>query len=437
MGKKYVVSSFMYSTGLNEQVLTTMENYCTENDAELILMPLQGKHKDDDFIPERIRQYVGNKDIKFNSNVRAVNFNLLPQQIDPATGLGRFTHSEGTYIVPHTKQRLKVVPNSNTEHSKVFLTTGTVSKPNYKDNRIGNIAKRDHRYGGIVLDVEGNKYFHYRPLTFQVNGKMCDMGTKYDGLKSYYIRPEALVFGDLHMGSTNPKVNKANLQLIEELNPKRVVLHDMFDGYSINHHALGNSFALLKAEKKYGSSLQTELKFVAKELGKYLAATSDDTQVVIVKSNHDEVIDRWLRESRYIVEPQNTLIGHKLFLGMNEGKDPLQSGLELYMTIPDRVKFLSRDDDYKVRGVQLGAHGDLGANGARGSMRTKETAYGKSITGHTHTPEILRDTYVVGTSTELKLDYNRGLSSWMNTHGILHDTGKVQLINIIRGKYRT
>ena len=85
---------------------------------------------------------------------------------------------------------------------------------------------------------------------------------------------------------------------------------------------------------------------------------------------------------------------------------------------------------------KLGVHGDKGANGAKGSIHEKERSYGKSITGHTHTPEILRNTYIVGTSTTLQLANNVGPSSWLSTNAMLWGDGRVQLINVIGGKYK-
>ena len=108
----------------------------------------------------------------------------------------------------------------------------------------------------------------------------------------------------------------------------------------------------------------------------------------------------------------------------------------MFYSTPKNVIFLKRDQDYKVRHWQLGAHGDKGGNGAKGSVKSREKAYGQSITGHTHTPEMLRRTIIVGTSTYLQLRYNEGPSSWMNTHALLYDTGKVQLVNIINGAWR-
>ena len=121
---------------------------------------------------------------------------------------------------------------------------------------------------------------------------------------------------------------------------------------------------------------------------------------------------------------------------MVDDQDPVAVGLAMIGRIPKNVRFLDYDDDYKIRGVQLGSHGDKGMSGGRSSMRSREYAHGTSITGHSHTPEILRNTYIVGTSTFLRLPYTKGsASSWMNTNAILYDNGSVQLLNIIDGQW--
>ena len=97
---------------------------------------------------------------------------------------------------------------------------------------------------------------------------------------------------------------------------------------------------------------------------------------------------------------------------------------------------MRRDEDLKVANVQLGAHGDKGPNGSRGSLKGMHRSYGDSVTGHSHTPGILHGAWAVGTSSYLKLSYNQGPSSWMQAHCIVYDDGSRQLVNIIDGKWR-
>ena len=65
-----------------------------------------------------------------------------------------------------------------------------------------------------------------------------------------------------------------------------------------------------------------------------------------------------------------------------------------------------------------------------------ETAAPRVIRGHTHTPEIMRNVFTVGTSSRFDLDYNKGQASkWMHTHGFLWQYGIPQLINVIDGQW--
>ena len=103
---------------------------------------------------------------------------------------------------------------------------------------------------------------------------------------------------------------------------------------------------------------------------------------------------------------------------------------------PTRVLWYDRDTEYKVAGIELGQHGDLGLNGSRGSLSQSEKAYGDCVVGHSHHSNIMRGAWRVGTSTKLKLDYNRGPSSWNQSHCLVYFDGSRQLINIIDSKWR-
>ena len=70
-------------------------------------------------------------------------------------------------------------------------------------------------------------------------------------------------------------------------------------------------------------------------------------------------------------------------------------------------------------------------------MKSKENDFGKSITGHMHSPQILRETYIVGTMLPFNMPYIRGTSSgWAHTHALLWENKTVQMVNVIDGKYK-
>ena len=433
---RYVITSAQYNAPVYYNLMNWLENYCKINDADLIILPMRGQNIKEDEMCARVRMHNQvTSDYKLNDKIRISNYEILPQQIDPITGLARFTQSDVSTVFASPKQRLKVVPNSNSKLPKVLMTTGAVTQPNYRDNRIGRIGRNDHTPGALVVETIGNTEYHFRQLSSLKNGVFYDLGNKYDGAKDPISeRLEVMVVGDWHFGDTNKRIRKETFEMIKQYNPKRLILHDFFNGYSISHHEQNDIVAL--SRKKNKLNLDKELKFAARELRKFVDVAGDDTEIVVVKSNHDEWIDRYLQEARFVKEPQNALIGAELFAEFIRGEDPLFAGLSKHYDIPDNVTFLNRDQDYKVRGWQLGSHGDKGANGGRPGIRSIEHAHGKSITAHSHTPQIFRNAWVIGTSTNLNLGYNQGLSSWMNTHAFLHRNSRPQLVNVIHGKHK-
>ncbi|MCK4816613.1 hypothetical protein KA005_12660, partial [bacterium] len=79
--------------------------------------------------------------------------------------------------------------------------------------------------------------------------------------------------------------------------------------------------------------------------------------------------------------------------------------------------------------------GHRGANGSRGTPR-QFTKIGPKVThGHVHSPSIIEGVYTCGVSGVLDMVYNKGPSSWAQTHCIQYSNGKRALITIINGKY--
>lgn len=419
---------------VNKPFYDNLKSYCKKEGAELYICPIRGAYKNDvELDSTLINENIIYKNMNLNSNVKVMSYDVVPQQIDPLTGLIRFTQDDKTTILPATKIRMKPVPNSNKKIPKVLLTTGAITQPNYKDNRIGNIAKYDHKYGAVVVEVLNNKNYHYRHLSANKNGTFYDLGYRYDEKGKHKERPEVMVLGDWHTGVVDKKVRKATEDMIQLYKPKNVFIHDFFNADSINHH---NEGKIIERYSTKDISLEKELGNLTKELQWFINTCSKDTNIYIVKSNHDEFLNRYLTEGRFVKDIQNVYLASKLLTASLEGKDPLKHFLETQMKLPNNVFLLDRDQDIKIRGYQLGNHGDLGANGSRNSLRTQEYANGKSIIGHSHSPEVFRNLYKVGTSTHLRLGYNRGYSNWMNTHAMLYKNSQVQLINIINGKYK-
>ena len=230
---------------------------------------------------------------------------------------------------------------------------------------------------------------------------------------------------------------QANYEMIKYFNPKRLLLHDTFNGHSINPHEAHNLIGRSRNWKSGRLDLETELRECGEELKNLTRAMKG--QVYVVKSNHDVFLERYLQDGKFLNEPWNAELAIRLGYELAIGNDPLKEGIKLTSGIPKRLNFLELTSDLKVEGYQLASHGHKGNSGSRNaSIRSRETAHGgKSITGHSHTPEILRDTIIVGTSTRLNLPYTDGSAgSWLAANAVLYKGGQVQLFPVVNGKWR-
>lgn len=436
--KKYLITGAEYGEYPEYKFLRNLEEYAKKKGATLVVLPYAKipSHylKFTPPLSPLLASYAVEKDTLLCKNLELRRYNVTAQQIKPLTGLTRLVSSHKSAIIGSPKQHMLPSANSNDGGlPKVLISTGTCTKANYTQTRTGRIAKQDHTLGAVYVEVRGSK-FHFRNIRASSTGQgFTDLGYRQDGENSRNVNAEAIILGDLHTGYTNEKAFKLGLDLIKKHNPKHILLHDLFDGRSVNHHEQNNY--INKAKDYLNQDLHAELKLCGKQLSR-IRAVAKDSNIVVVKSNHDEFLDRYLNAGKYSVDPRQLRISCLCTTAMLDGKDPLKAGIESAYGHCSDALFLGRDEDYKILGYQLGAHGDKGANGSRGSYMQAVSHTGKSISGHTHTPLIFGDVFIVGTSTDLKMGYNVGPSSWMNTHAVLWQDRKVQLINSIDGEYQ-
>jgi len=449
--KRYIITTAVTGCIADREFLDSIENYCNKNNAALLVLvasdpahSLPAKHGqgrlgsvDKDLLA---CSTIVMADTALNNNVYLSTIKLSAKHIDPITSLGRIGQQNGSFIYASPKQRLKAYPVSNEKYPHVLMTTGAITVPaytteNYMSERTAYIADHDHVMGAIILEIEDDETFHYRQIQADENGSFIDLAVQYnsDGT-TVYSPPAGIALGDWHSGSTDPTARKAWEEVIDETGPKRIFLHDGFDGLSINHHERKNGIIRATRAMNGQANLLTELDAYALDLD-YLAEMVDE--LVIVKSNHDEVLIRYLMDGYYVNDPLNHRLSLDLAAAAMDGHDPLQWYMERKkLKNWNKIVWLSRDEDYFISKIQMGAHGDKGCNGARGSLRSMENAYGNSVTGHSHTPEILRGAWQVGTSSFLKLTYNVGPSSWFHTSCIVYENGSRQLISSINGDWR-
>ena len=442
---KFVITTAVSGKAVDEDFLSSLKNYAERNNAMILILPCEDAANRNSVYKWELSPalkkcgYVVYRDLYINDNVYISDIKVSAKQIDPLTGLDIFAQSKGTMILASAKQNLKFVPNSNIKLPRALMTTGAVTVPDYKQDaymskRISKIAEFNHVLGAVILERESKETFHFRQIQADAYGCIADLGIKYSpNGDAEEMEGTVAILGDCHVGVHNLKVHEQLKEIVTTMNCEKVILHDIFNATSITHHDNGK-FAVKAAKANKGlSSLEKEGKLVCSYLKEWSNYTDE---LVIVKSNHDEALDRYLNEGRWMTDAINFYFSLDLVKKLVEEEDPLKYMIEkvLALKADANIVWLKRDEDYNVYGSECGSHGDLGSNGARGSLAAIEKAYNRAVVGHSHTAGIHRQVYQVGTSSDLKLDYNRGSSSWTQSMALIYPNGSRQLINIVPRK---
>jgi hypothetical protein len=445
--KRFVITTAVVGCPVHEGFLDSIQTYCKHKDAMLLVLPAADPASAGEWNldPDLGVESIVFGDISLNSNLFLCSIKMSAKQIDPTTGLDRIGQRNGSFIYASPKQRLKFMPVSNVKHPHAEMTTGAITLPRYfsmditekyMSERTAYIANHDHIMGAIVVEIEDKNKYHFRQIQADKDGSFVDLGDFYQGNKISKMYAEGLSMGDWHSGETDPNAVRATRELIDVVRPSKLFVHDGFNGLSINHHERHRQIRRAQLAKKGLLNLEAELTWLAKDLD-MMASWKYIKEIIMVKSNHDVFLDRWLDDGEYVDDPQNYSIGVDLAKAMKDGHDPLKFAVEsLGLKAKDRVKWLTIDEDYFIARIQCGAHGHKGPKGSRGSLAGMEKAYGQSVTGHAHGPEILRGAWQNGTMSYLKLNYNEGPSDWVHSSTVIYPNGMRQLINSFDGNWR-
>ena len=434
--QKYIVTSVQRGAIVEKNFLQNINLFCVEEKVDKILVfVMNGRYKDDDNIDPILYDMPNvefvTRSKKLNKNLNLFDSKILPQAVEPFRGLPKKIEAY-TNIVPSAKVRYQSVASAS-QVPRALIATGAMTQPSYKENTMtGRVALEQHQLGFTYVVVESTKTFTPYLVRANKQGNFYFLNKKYYNGKVTNDTIEAYVLGDIHGGEVDEWVLKQSFKDIELLKPKRVILHDLFDGESINHWTRGKLLDEIRLSKS-GNELEKEVK-VTYRLLKRIANTFSKIEICVVYSNHDVRLESYINSKEFVNDPQNFLFISKLIPSLFKVKAVvLQEALKLIGKIPSNVRFFKRDEEFRVRGILLSHHGHKGVNGSRGVPKSYENTNARSITGHTHSPLINSNSMVVGTCTPLKLNYNsEGQSSWLNANGILYKDGSFTLTTIIK-----
>ena len=440
----YLISTIQYNGVVNKTLLRNMMLFADNHKVDKILLyVMPGKNVDEqmtpDFGDDRIELlFLGKEGQKLNNNLKLHDTRILASQINPLTGFQTKLSNKHSYILPSPKIRFLSLPNTS-KHPRFLATTGALTHGNYKDGSSGasntaqgRKAMLEHQYGFAFVEVKNNRVFDFHPVEALKNGNFNYLREAYKNGKVSDEQPACLSIGDWHTGDTCPKTREATIIMLEQLAPKFAVWHDIFDSKSINHHEQSDCLSRAQLCQTSKNDLKVEIENCRQELN-YFAERFPDIVFLVAESNHDLFLRKYVGNPAWATDGQNLFFTSRVVgeLEFKAEQPILQTALELLGDVAENIRFLSEDEEMRIGGTLISAHGHNGINGSRGSGQSFSNYNLKQITGHSHTPALFANGMVIGTSTYLKLSYTKGPSSWMNGHGLLYNSGKYTLLLII------
>lgn len=453
--RRFVITSAQNATPIHKSFLAALKVYCEATGAKLLVVPFRyhnptsiwtERDQDNDWWDAALVPHLVDQRVQLcRGLVLLGDIKTQPTAVSPLTGFESLAGPDSA-IIGHPKLELTTVATPQHAMAKILTTTGAITKANYIPSKAGKKAEFHHIFGACVVEIGKDKY-HIRQINAASNGSFQDLDTVYTSTGTHPGTVDALIMGDLHEELVDPNVVAATFtrsdSIVKTLKPKRLVWHDVHEFYSRNHHHRGEVFINYAKHHAGADNVEKALDGTFAFIDKH---TPPGVTNIFVPSNHPDALARWVKEADPKNDPENAVFWARTFEAMclhsKMGKagattvDPFAYWGKRKLKCADRSIFLNRDQSYTVHGIELCHHGDKGINGARGSRAALAKIGVKTVIGHSHSPGIVHGCMQVGTSSYLRLEYNKGPSSWMQTHALIYGTKKRSLIFIIDGDWR-
>lgn len=451
----YVVTCAQNNTPVNETFFAALLRYVDYVGAELIICPItynksgfqqpaQDYHGDDLYYVEEVKPYLNANQIDLGGLQVIGNANVLPTARNPLSSFESVTSNGIDIVIPATKIALKCVAALKNSTGKVMYSTGTVTERNYIMRKAGAVAATEHNIGALVIDTRSNPPFVRQLEQMEGFDGFYDEKILYTSQGvSYNHNPAALQFGDVHAEKAERKQLEEANNLIKYYNPEHLLLHDVLDFSSRNHHNIKDPHFVFE-QTQAGNTVAGDLKMVAKAVDSFVESGTEGrnvdnaTTVHIVESNHDLAINTWLKNTDFKADPVNALTYLRCTTALYEH---IESRVKRYFNMlqfaykkigkgkyADLIRFHEVDESLMIAGVEMGCHGHTGVNGSRGSPMQFRGLGIAMNTGHTHTPSICGKCYTAGVLGALDMGYNVGPGSWKHANIITYPNGQRQIL---------
>lgn len=421
----YIITSAVNNTPINTDYWNNILAYAAVKNAQVHVIALRYNNvnsiKNENWA-EDVMPYLDanrhniHKHIDICSDVKVV-----PTMENPISGLEGIS-ADKSCIIGHPRLQMSYLPIIKGATPKMMLTTGCVTLPKYTDSKAGKKGEFHHTYGFTIIEFDSDDAYNIRYVTAHSDGSFIDQNISVKNSKVFQAdRAKAIIFGDIHVAKLTGEALDRMVNLIDKYNPETIVLHDVFDGDSVNPHKMNDP---IKAYKNIGINLNSEIEDALNFIAMLRVF---NTKIVVVASNHDAFLDRYIASMDWKKDVVNAKTYASLAIRALESvNDKSLIANIINEHFPDVVT-LDLNDSYKIGDIEVGQHGHIGANGSRGSAQQYRKLSTKIITGHTHAPSRIDGHLTVGCQN-LDHGYNKGLSSWGIADVVINADGKTQHI---------
>lgn len=444
--KVLLVTTAQNKTSVNKDFLSNLiayKDYITNDlgkETEIVIIPSKyrnptnniedEKAKSSEWWVDDLNEYLFYGKVLFGDTLISCDSHISPTSKNPLDGYEILAENNHV-VLGHSKNHFKTLPRFRGDSLRVMASTGSITSKNYSKSKSGEHGALLHSYGFVVVELKNKEVCHIpRNVKVKSDGSFVDINNEvYNQKVSKITSSLGFVWGDIHAEQINRDFLNITKSLIAKLNPQKSVLHDIFDGATVNVHETKDMFLqrlkitqgkhLLENEVKDCLDLVEEIKGCCGE-------------VWISESNHDNFLTRHIDNENWKRDLHNSPAYLKYALisqtiDLREYGNIL--GYLIWERFGDSVKYMKMGDSMYLADYQVASHGDFSSNGAKGATRGFSRLNLKLIHAHSHSPMLHNNVTCVGVTCNIEQWYNRkGLSSWAYAHSVVHNNGKNQLL---------
>jgi len=373
--------------------------------------------------------------------------NILPTAAHPLTGWQ--THGGSSSIVlPHAKIALETVPVMPGGLPKIAVSTGVCTVPNYIRRNAGMKAEWHHTIGFVIVEIASDGTHWIRTVSAEKDGSFCDLDWQVSGGKVKRSAPvEAITWGDTHAEEVSPIMARMNWGLspegkrlggtaksiIDTLKPKLQFHHDLLSFIGRSHHNRYDPAFLAWAHNRADSVVDE----IARAAAILKGSMRKGTGTVVIRSNHDNALERWLSSRDGAMDPANSALWHRLNAiwhdAAKQGRRMSMFEYVLREALPNEdFRFVDAQQSFEICAphapIECGLHGHNGPNGSRGGPASFSRIVPRVNAGHTHRPCIREGYYSAGTNGNMVPPWMDGPTGWAPADIITHASGKRQIL---------